>query len=237
MHRIAMMIIRLIYIAPYYFIKLWLLGKFNWFTEEQRYQFLKKVTKAANRAGKVHIIAFGLKNIPKENGFVFFPNHQGFYDVLTFLDTCPNAFSVVMKKEAGNIILLKQVIRLLRGQLIDRKDVKQSMKVIKKMTEEVKQGRNYLIFAEGTRSKRKNELLDFKGGSFKSAMNAKCPIVPVALIDTYKPFDEKSIKKVTVQIHYLEPILYEEYKEMKTTQVAAMVKSRIEDTIRRYTPS
>ena len=121
MYRIAMMIIRLIYIAPYYFIKLWLLGKFNWFTEEQRYQFLKKVTKAANKAGKVHIIAFGLKNIPKENGFVFFPNHQGFYDVLTFLDTCPNAFSVVMKKEAGNIILLKQVIRLLKGQLIDRR--------------------------------------------------------------------------------------------------------------------
>ena len=173
--------------------------------------------------GCQHIIAFGLKNIPKENGFVFFPNHQGFYDVLTFLDTCPNAFSVVMKKEAGNIILLKQVIRLLKGQLIDRRDVKQ--------------GRNYLIFAEGTRSKRKNQLLDFKGGSFKSAMNAKCPIVPVALIDTYKPFDEKSIKKVTVQIHYLEPILYEEYKGMKTTQVAAIVKSRIEDTIQRYTPS
>ena len=54
---------------------------------------------------------------------------------------------------------------------------------------EVKNGRNYLIFAEGTRSKHGNHPQEFKGGSFKAAMKAKCPIVPVALIDTYKAFD------------------------------------------------
>ena len=38
---------------------------------------------------------------------------------------------------------------------------------------EVKQGRNFLIFAEGTRSRQGNKLLDFKGGSFKAATKGK----------------------------------------------------------------
>ena len=76
-----------------------------------------------------------------------------------------------------------------------------------------------------------NRLLDFKGGSFKSAQKAKCPVVPVALIDSYKAFDTKSIARQTVQVHFLEPIPYEEYQGMKTTQLAAIVKERIEKKI------
>ena len=99
------------------------------------------------------------------------------------------------------------------------------------MTEEVLQGRNYIIFAEGTRSKRGNEIGEFKGGSFKSAMNAKCPIVPVALLDAFIPFDQNSIRKTTVQVHFLEPIYYEEYKDMKSKEIAKMVEERIRNKI------
>ena len=48
--------------------------------------------------------------------------------------------------------------------------------------------------------------LEFKGGSFKAATKSKCPIVPVALIDSYKAFDTGSVKKLIVQVHFLEPI-------------------------------
>ena len=62
-------------------------------------------------------------------------------------------------------------------------------------------------------------------------MKAQCPIVPCALIDAYKPFDQKSIKPVTVKIIYLPPIYYNEYKGMKTVEIAAEVKKRIEEAI------
>jgi len=84
-----------------------------------------------------------------------------------------------------------------------------------------------LIFPEGTRSKNKNNILEFKGGSFKSAMNARCPIVPVALIDSYKAFDSHSLSKLTVQIHYLKPLYYEDYKEMKSVEIATIVSDMI----------
>lgn len=69
-----------------------------------------------------------------------------------------------------------------------------------------------------------NKLLEFKGGSFKAATKAKCPIIPIALIDSFKPFDTNSIAPVTVQVHFLEPIYYEEYQNMKTTEIAKEVK-------------
>ncbi len=100
------------------------------------------------------------------------------------------------------------------------------MKVIRQMAEEVKQGRNYLIFSEGTRTKNPNRTQEFKGGSFKSAYYAKCPIVPAVLIDSYKAFDVSSIKPLTVQLHYLAPLYYDDYKDMKTNEVAALVKQR-----------
>ena len=204
------------------------------YTEEERYAILKDIVFHANHAGRITIKTYGMHNIPEENGFIFYPNHQGLYDVLAVLDVCPVPFSVVNKKEVANVPFLKQVFACMKAYSIDRENLKQSLQVILNITKDVKEGRNFLIFAEGTRSKQGNKLLDFKGGSFKSATKAKCPIVPMTIIDAYKAFDTSSIKKLTVQVHFLEPILYEEYKEMKTVEIAKVVKSRIEETIHEY---
>jgi 1-acyl-sn-glycerol-3-phosphate acyltransferase len=163
-----------------------------------------------------------------------FPNHQGLFDALIFLQTHERPFVTVMKKETKDIFLLKLIIKLLQAEIIDREDVRQSLQVIMNMTRRVKLGENFVIFPEGTRSRKGNQLLEFKGGSFKSAMNAKCPIVPVALIDSFQAFDTHSIKKLTVQIHYMKPLYYEDYKDMKSTEIAALVSSRITSVINEY---
>ena len=49
----------------------------------------------------------------KEDGFMFFPNHQGLYDVLAIVDACPDhPFSVVAKQEVKNIQFFKAGICL-----------------------------------------------------------------------------------------------------------------------------
>lgn len=234
MKRILLMVLRLFYFAP---IAIWKIGRYGKQEGkyEETYEYIKMATRKATRTGRVDIEAYGLENLPEEDGFVFFPNHQGMFDVLVFLQTCPRPFAFVMKKEASNIILLKQVRQALGSYAMDRADIKQSLQVINHVAEDVKNGKNFLIFPEGTRSKQGNKLLDFKGGSFKCAVKAKCPIVPCALVDSYKPFDESSIKRVKVKISYLPPIYYEEYKDMKTPEIAAEVKRRIEQEISRIT--
>ena len=232
MKRILMMVFRNILLVPYMWINLcYHASHVDKYTEEEHYKMLRYITYRANKGGNVIIDVHGQENIPKENGFMFFPNHQGMYDVLALIDACPKPFSVVAKKEVANVPFLKQVFACMKAYMLDREDVRQAMEVIINVTKEVKKGRNYLIFAEGTRSKKGNQIQDFKGGSFKSATKARCPIVPVALIDSFKPFDTNSITPVTVQVHFLEPLLYEEYKDMKTNEIAETVKERIQNKI------
>ena len=233
MKRILLMVFRNLLLVPFAWCRLcYHASHTEKYSDEEQYALLKYITLRANRGGNVTIDVHGSENIPKKNGFMFFPNHQGLYDVLAIIEATPCPFSVVAKKEIANIPFLKQVFACMKAYMLDREDVRQAMQVIIDVTNEVKKGRNYLIFSEGTRSKNGNQLRDFKGGSFKSATKAKCPIVPVALLNAYKPFDTNTIAPVTVQVHFLKPMYYEEYKDMKTTEIAAEVKSRIEKVIR-----
>lgn len=232
MKRIALMVFRLLYIIPYWFPKLVHMSKSDKYTWKEKYDFLRQITVAANRAGRVTIDVHGEENLPEKDGYILYPNHQGMFDALAIMESDPHPFSIVMKKEVKDIFFLKQVFAMVGAIPIDREDVRQSMQVILQVAKEVSEGRNFIIFAEGTRSRNGNELLPFKGGSFKSAMRAKAPIVPVALIDSYVPFDRNTIRKTTVQVHFLKPICYEEYKNMKSTEIAEEVRSRIEKTIK-----
>ena len=237
MRRIALMVFRLLYKAFYYFYHICKCASREDISYEEGFRWIKRTTILANRAGRVKIEAHGLENLPEKDGFIMFPNHQGLFDVLVFFESCPRPFAFVIKKEAANIILLKQVREALGSLVMDREDIRQSMKVIQTMAEEVKKGRNFLIFPEGTRSRQGNHTLEFKGGTFKSAVKAKCPIVPCALIDSFIPFDEKSIRPVTVHLYYLKPLYYEEYQDMKTTEIAEEVKRRIDEQIEAHLQS
>ncbi len=234
-NRIAYLFTRRFYKVPWLFQQINQAGNSKKYTIKERYNKVKNVCHKVNFYAHVNIKCTGIENLPTENGFILTPNHQGLFDVLLMIDTCDKPFSIVMRKELAKIPLLKQVIKALDGKVIDREDPRQGMQIIKEMSEEILKGRNYVIFPEGTRSKKGNIPGEFKGGSFKSAVKVKAPIVPVALIDSFKPFDIKDTKTVDVQIHYLEPLYYEEYKNMKTVEIAAYIKSKITDKIEQET--
>lgn len=235
MKRILLMILRNILAVPWMWVKLCHYASHaDEYSDDVLMDFVRLIVTKANKGGNVSIAAYGRENLPKEDGFILYPNHQGMYDMLALVDASQRQVSAVAKIEVSKVPGLKQIMSCLRGFYMDRSDVRQSLEIIGKVTKEVKKGRNYIIFAEGTRSKMGNKLLDFKGGSFKAATKAKCPIVPVAMIDSFKPFDTGSIDPVKVQVHFLEPILYEEYKELKTAEIAEIVKARIEARIAEY---
>ena len=62
-------------------------------------------------------------------------------------------------------------------------------------------------------------------------MKSKAPIVPVVLIDSYKPYNSWRIGKIKTQVHYLKPILFNEYENLKTHEIAELVKSKIANKI------
>ena len=201
-------------------------------TRQERYDYIARMVKRIIRYGRVNLVIKGQENIPDHDGFIIFPNHQGLFDMLALFASCPRPLSVVIKKEAANWILVKDVLAATRSLSMDREDIKSQVKVISEVGKRVKAGENFVIFAEGHRSRKGNDILEFKSGTFKSATKASCPIVPVALINSFRPFDINSLKRETVEVHYLKPIDLEEYLSMNTAQIAQMVQNRIEEEIK-----
>ena len=232
MNRIVTMVLKNIHIAPGAFVKLCrYAANPEKYEEMEMWNHIHYIMNRAVKGGNVDLKVTGLENLPEKDGFMLYGNHQGMFDVVAIAGTWNRPLAAVLKKELENVPLLKQIRLCTKSFCMDREDVRQSLEVIQNVTKEVQNGRNYLIFPEGTRSRKGNEMLEFHSGSFKCATKAKCPVVPVAFINSFKVLDEKGCKPVNVQIHYLEPIQYEEYKNMNTNELANLVRGKIEAVV------
>ncbi|MFI3202507.1 MAG: lysophospholipid acyltransferase family protein [Eubacteriales bacterium] len=235
MYRIILMVLRSLFHVIYYLGWLEYYGKDKNKNYKEAYKVCRRLVKRAIKTGRIKVNVIGADNLPKEDGFLVTPNHQGLFDILVCVEGCDRPFNIVSKKEVENVILIKQVLKAFDGFSMDRNNLRQSMTIMKQVEEQLEAGRNFVIFPEGTRSKNGNNLLEFKGGTFKTAVKAKVPIVPCCMIDSYKAFDNKSIKRITVTVVYLEPLYYEEYKNMSTIEIAQEVQTRIQTRINNYT--
>lgn len=201
------------------------------FTEEDRYKVAQKAVSIMQRNGFIHTDVYGTENLPKEGGYVMYSNHQGKYDTLGIMYSHPRPCTVVIDAYRSKLPITDTFIDLVEGCRLDKRDMKTQLKAILEIAENVKKGRRYIIFPEGGYDNNRNDLQEFMAGSFKCAVKAKAPIVPVAIIDSYKPFGINSLRKVKTQVHFLEPIYYEEYEGMRTVEIAKLVKSRIGQVI------
>lgn len=235
MNRLALILFRNILKIPGLYGKLrHYAKKTDAYPELEKWQHIQKVLSIVIESGNVDLQVYGKENIPTEGGFMLYGNHQGMFDVVALAATCDMPLGAVYKKELKSVPVLKEIYACTKSFAMDREDVRQSLTVIQAVTKELQQGRSYLLFPEGTRSKKGNEMNEFHGGSFRCAVKAKCPIVPFAFIDSFKVLDQKGSDPVTVQLHYLPPIPYEEYKDLKTVEIAALVKDRIQEVIDRH---
>lgn len=195
--------------------------------EESRYAYARLAIKHMMRAGRISTKRYGSENLPQEGGYLLCPNHQGKYDALGIMISHDRPCSVVIDDARSHGLLVKQFIDMLQGKRLKKGDARQSMKIIKELAEDIRDGARYIIFPEGGYFHNHNTVGEFRPGCFKSAVKAKVPIVPVALIDSYRVFEEWSLKKVETQVHFLQAIPYEEYRGMNTTEIAELVRERI----------
>jgi 1-acyl-sn-glycerol-3-phosphate acyltransferase len=232
MNRIVTMVLKNLFFVPYGYWKLCRYARHpEKYPEQETWNHIRNIMDRAVKSGNIDLTVTGVENIPSQGGFMMYGNHQGMFDVVALAATCPTPMGIVLKKELKDIPFLKQVIACTRSFPMDREDVRQSLTVIQNVTKEVQAGRNYIIFPEGTRSRKGNEMLEFHGGSFRCAVKAKCPIIPFVFIDSFRVLDENNSKPVRAQIHYLKPIPYEEFSGMKASEVAQLVKDRIQAVI------
>ena len=233
MNRLLRMVLCNWYRVPWMYGKLCHYAKYtDRYPEQEKWDHIHDLLRYALEAGNVDLVVTGLENLPQQDGFMLYGNHQGMFDVVAIAATCTRPLGCVLKKELENVPLLKQIVACTKSFPMDREDVRQSLTVIQGVIKEINDGRNYLIFPEGTRSKNTNDLLEFHNGSFRCALKTKCTVVPIALVDCFKVLDQKGSKPVTVQIHYLKPIEYQEYQDLNTKELAELVRCRIQEKVK-----
>lgn len=232
MNRIAMMVLKNTLRLPGLWTKLCAHAKNpDAYPEIERWLHIQKIMKCALNAGNVDLQVTGQENIPQEDGLLLVGNHQGLFDVVALVTAWDKILCAVYKIELKDVPLVKQIAQSTKSYAMDRDDVRQSLTVIQGCTEQLKNGRNVLIYPEGTRSKNGNVMGEWHGGSFRAAVKARATIVPICVIDAYKVLDQKGSKPLSCQLHFLKPIPFEEYGSLKTTEIAAMVKERVQACI------
>lgn len=218
--RIKKAIIKLNIQIPYYLLKL----KIYKALKKNPYRLLHKMANKLNKALNLDIYVSGKENIPKDD-FITYSNHRGFYDPVVIFSLLNTELSFVMKQDLQNNSVLKDIADLTNSKFLFR-NPKDDLKTIIDMCKEAQEGKNYLIFPEGTRNT-KDKLLEFKAGSFKIPQKSKCDIYPVVLYNTEIVLDKDSnFNKIFIS--FLPPIRYNEYKDMKTTQIAKYVEEKIQ---------
>ncbi|SFP35531.1 1-acyl-sn-glycerol-3-phosphate acyltransferase [Butyrivibrio proteoclasticus] len=221
----------------FYVIKtrLWLLN-IDGHTDEERYALANEMVTKMNSSSGYSTEAFGTENLPKEGGYMLYPNHQGKYDVLGIFITHKKPCSFVMDEKRSHIILVSEFLGLVKGKRLVLNDPRQTIRVFHEMAAELKSGRKFILFPEGGYKENNGNIVEkFKAGSFKVAQMAKVPIVPVALVDSYKVYNSDSHYGPTqTYVYYLNPINYYEYKDLKTVEIAKLVEERIKAKIREH---
>ena len=200
------------------------------YDELYRYRHVQKMVNYLRKNAKTESIVFGKENLPQEGGYIMYANHQGKYDAIGLLSYHEKPCSVLIEIKNSYVFSTKEAVDLLDGIRIDQKRPRQQVKCLRQLAEEVKdKGRSFIVFPEGKWGKNRNTLQEFHDGCFYSAMIAKCPIVPVVLIDSWKSMNTNRIRgKVVTEIRYLKAIPYSEYENLTRAELCELVRSRIQ---------
>lgn len=194
--------------------------------KQNGYSYIRSIMIKFNRQLKLDIELIGIENIPNSN-FIIFSNHRGLYDPIIISTFIKDNLSYVMKSKLCDNFFIKKIGIITNSEYFER-NPKDDMKTIIKMIENNKKGINYLIFPEGTRNKEKT-LLEFKAGSFKIPLKSKCDIVPVCIYNTEYILDDETKKTPKIYISFLHNLKYEDYKDMKTTELSKIIQTQIQE--------
>ena len=212
----------------------WIYHKIN--PEKADYQQLRMVQAAFRLMLKMtgaRIQVIGEENVPKDRAVLYVGNHKSYFDFLLTYSRVPRLTGYVAKKEMESFPILSIWMKRLHCLFLDRKDIKQGLKTILTGIDLIKNGISVCIFPEGTRNKSNDRLLPFKEGSLKMAEKTGCPIIPFAITNSSKLFEDHMpfVRPCDIIIEYGKPIYPAELPKEEKKFLGAYCRKQIEDML------
>lgn len=160
----------------------------------------------------------GLENLPADGGYIICPNHQTNFDFLwvtmKFGKKQFQKLGCMAKQELFNPTKTSKLLARVCGMIpIDRTN--NNSQAIALCKQKLKEGWNFLIYPEGTRTVT-GEIGEFKKGAAMISISENVPIVPVKIKGGFeifpaghklpKLFDFKKMRRLRVEVAFASPI-------------------------------
>ena len=181
------------------------------------------------------VIYKGLEYLPEDGEpVVFMSNHRGLFDAILTYRVVKGRTGNLSKQELKKTPIIGWWIKSIYGVLLDRHDHKQGMKCVLECVDLLKRGISVLTYPEGTRGHKEGELQMFHRGTFKIAIKAGAPIIPVAINGTGDIFDDHrpKIKSHRAVVEFCKPIETQDLSQDELDNIHEVVKGIIQEKLR-----
>lgn len=114
----------------------------------------------------------------------------------------------------------------------DRDNVRDAVKMIKSTKEYLGEGKNVLIFPEGTRTKDADyKTGDYKAGALKPAYETKRNMVVITIDGSYKIFSKKYKKDLKVDAEVIDVLNYTDFASKNTAELASEIQVKTNEKL------
>ena len=125
----------------------------------------------------------GRENIDPRQSYVLVSNHQSQYDIFVLYGWLGIDFKWVMKQELRTVPGIGVACERLGHIFIDRSNHAAAIATLEAARTKIVDGTSVIFFPEGTRS-RDGQILRFKRGAFRMALDLGLPILPLTIVGT-----------------------------------------------------
>ena len=158
--------------------------------QAKNYKMLQQLSRGILKIVGADLHIEGQENLLNQGTCVYMGSHKSSLDIPIMIMLINEPVVFIGKAELMKVPFIGTWIAAVGGLPMERENIRQSLQVILEAIGELESGYSVGIFPEGTRAKGR-EMGDFKAGSFKLATKANVPIIPIAMQDTFKLFEEK----------------------------------------------
>ena len=180
----------------------------------------------------VRVEVSGVERLDPKQTYIFTPNHQSLIEVPLFVAYLGRNPAYLGKKEIFKYPVFGRGIRLIGAVPVDRSNSAAAVESAKLATENLRRGKSYVVYPEGTRS-RDGRMLPFKKGAFMMAIDAGVPVVPITVSGATRIMPKAQVKifPSTVRITVHDPISTSGYSKENVALLMEMTRARIASTL------
>ena len=170
----------------------------------------------------------GLQKLDPTTTYVFTPNHQSIIEVPLMVTYLGRNTAFLAKKELFKIPMFGTGMMQIGIIPVDRSNSAAAIESARRATRNLKAGKSYVVYPEGTRSP-DGRPLPFKKGAFLMAVDAGVPVVPVTVSGSSRVMPKGKVRILpgTIRLTLHEPINTDRYSRANVSDLVDLVRTRV----------